>query len=180
MAGGRPRRYAEALFEIAKGRGALDAWRDGLHVALQQLGDERVLHELSNPELQYEQVRQALQRTLGDKVAPEVMNLLLLLLRRQHLPLLPRIVQRYDELVNRERRIETAAVQTAVPLTPQELELLERRLAERRHASSVILQQHVDPAMLGGIVIRIGDTLLDGSVGARLAGLRQALLRERA
>lgn len=178
MAGARPRRYAEALFDLAKERGTLDEWRHDLRAAVEQLGSEQVLHQLSNPELQYDQVRAALQSALGPRIAPEVLNLLLLLVRRQHLLILPQVADRYDELVDRERHIEKATVRTAVPLTAPELELLQSRLAVRRHASKVLLQQEVDPAMVGGVIIRIGDTLMDGSVDARLASMRQALLRK--
>ena len=177
-AAARPRRYAEALFDLARERGALDQWRDDLNRAVDQLGSEQVLHQLSNPELQLDRVRTSLQATLGGTVAPEILNLLLLLVRRQQLLFLPRIAARYEELLNRERHVEKATVRTAVPLTAPELEELQRRLATSRHASAVLLEQQVDPAMVGGIIIRIGDTLLDGSVDARLATLRQALLHQ--
>jgi F-type H+-transporting ATPase subunit delta len=179
MASARPRRYAEALFEIAKERGALDAWAGDLHAALERLGSEQVLHQFGNPELQPAQVRDALQQLLGSTGAPEIRNLLTLLIHRRQLGQLPAVVQRYEELVNQERHIETATVSTAVPLSADEVALIQRRLAERRHASAIVINQQVDPSMVGGIVVRIGDTLLDGSVGARLATLRQSLLRER-
>jgi F-type H+-transporting ATPase subunit delta len=178
MASARPRRYAEALFEIAKERGTLDAWGRDLHAALERLGGEQVLHQFGNPELQPEQVQAALQQLLGTAGAPEVRNLLVLLIHHRQLGQLPAVVRRYDDLVNQERHIETATVTTAVPLAANEVALIQRRLAERRHASAIVIEQRVDPDMVGGIVVRIGDTLLDGSVGARLATLRQALLRE--
>jgi F-type H+-transporting ATPase subunit delta len=179
MASARPRRYAEALFEIARERGALDAWGQDLHAALERLGSEQVLHRFGNPELQHSQVHEALQQLLGAAGAPEVRNLLMLLIHRRQLGQLPAVVKRYDDLVNQERHVETATVTTAVPLAASEVALIQRRLAEQRHASAIIIEQQVDPRMVGGIVVRIGDTLLDGSVGARLATLRQALLRER-
>ncbi len=180
MAGAaRPRRYAEALFQLARERDTLDRWGNDLNTAVSRLGSDQTLHRLGNPDLKFEQVRAALEAVLAKEVAPEVLNLLFLLVRRQQLLLLPRIAERYRELVNRERHIETAIVQSAVPLSREELDNLQVRLAERLQASSVILDQRVDPAMLGGLIIRIGDTLLDGSVDARLTTLRHLLLRER-
>jgi F-type H+-transporting ATPase subunit delta len=179
MASARPRRYAEALFTIAKERGALDAWAQDLHAALERLGSEQVLHQFGNPELTPDQVRAALDRLLGTTGAPEVRNLLVLLIRHRQLGQLAAVADRFDDLVNRERHIERATVYTAVPLAADELALIQRRLTEQRHARSIIIDQQVDAGMVGGIVIRIGDTLLDGSVDARLATLRQALLQER-
>lgn len=180
MAGSaRPRRYAEALFELAKERGALDRWQRDLATAVQRLGDETVLHRLSNPELRAEQAQAALQAVLGGQVAPEVFNLLMLLVRRQQLLYLPRIAAYYEELLNKERHIERAIVRSAVPLTPDEVTALQQRLAQRTHASAVQLDQQVDPSMVGGLIIRIGDILLDSSVNARLATLRHALLGRR-
>ncbi|MGI8914124.1 MAG: ATP synthase F1 subunit delta [Chloroflexota bacterium] len=179
MAPARPRRYAEALFEIAKERGALDAWAQDLHAALGKLDNEQMVHQFGNPELQPDQVQAALQQVLGSAGAPEIRNLLTLLIHRRQLAQLPAVVNGYEDLVNQERHIEKATVRTAVPLAATEVELIQRRLAEQRHASAIIIEQQVDPGMVGGIVVRIGDTLLDGSVDARLATLRQALLRER-
>ncbi|HEY8744716.1 MAG TPA: ATP synthase F1 subunit delta, partial [Chloroflexota bacterium] len=99
--------------------------------------------------------------------------------QRRQLGQLPEVAARYEDLVNRERHIEKATVRTAVPLSAAEVTLIQQRLAAQRHASAIIIDQQVDPSMVGGIVVRIGDTLLDGSVDARLATLRQALLRER-
>lgn len=179
MASARPRRYAEALFAIAGERGTLDEWRQDLNTAVDRLGSEQTLHLFLNPELGYEQAQAVIERVLGSETVPEVVNLLMLLVRRQQLGQLAAVAARFDELVNQARRIEKATVRTAVPLTAPELEFIQQRLAQRRQASSIILEQQVDPGMVGGIVVRIGDTLLDGSVDARLATLRQALLRER-
>jgi F-type H+-transporting ATPase subunit delta len=179
MAGARPRRYAEALFEIAQERGALDVWRADLNAAVGRLSSEQVVHQFANPELRPEQVHLALQHLLGTARVPEIRNLLTLLIHRRQLRQLPAVMARYEELLNRERHIETATVRTAVPLSAPELELIQTRLAVRRHASQVIIEQQVDPSMVGGIVVRIGDAVLDGSVEARLGTLRQALLRER-
>jgi F-type H+-transporting ATPase subunit delta len=179
MASARPRRYAEALFAIANERGVLDAWDQDLHVALDGLSNEQVVHQFANPELRPAQVQAALEQLLGSAGAPEVRNLLTLLIHRRQLSQLAEVVARYEDLVNRERHVEKAIVRTAVPLAAAELELIQRRLAEVRHASAVIIEQRVDPSMVGGIIVRIGDTLLDGSVDARLETLRQALLRER-
>jgi len=179
MASARPRRYAEALFEIANERGTLDDWLQDLRLAVEQLGSDQVMHQFGNPELRPEQVQAALQHLLGSAGAPEIRNLLTLLIQRRQLGQLPEVAARYEDLVNRERHIEKATVRTAVPLSAAEVTLIQQRLAAQRHASAIIIDQQVDPSMVGGIVVRIGDTLLDGSVDARLETLRQALLRER-
>ena len=179
MASARPRRYAEALFEIASERGVLDAWAQDLHAAQDGLSNEQVVHQFANPELHPAQVHAALEQLLGSAGAPEIRNLLTLLIHRRQLGQLPEVVARYEDLVNQERHVEKATIRTAVPLSAAELALIQRRLAELRHASAVTIDQQVDPSMVGGIVVRIGDILLDGSVDARLATLRQALLRER-
>jgi F-type H+-transporting ATPase subunit delta len=142
------------------------------------LSNEQVVHQFANPELRPAQVQAALDQSLGSAGAPEIRNLLTLLIHRRQLGQLPQVVARYEDLVNRERHVEQATVRTAVPLSASELALIQRRLADLRHASAVKIEQRVDPTMVGGIVVRIGDVLLDGSVDARLTTLRQALLRE--
>ncbi|MCL4543158.1 MAG: F0F1 ATP synthase subunit delta [Chloroflexi bacterium] len=176
---GRPRRYAEALFQLAKQRDTIEAWGRGLDRAAQLLDDEHVLLELSNPELDQDQVKALLPRLLGIDVAPEVVNMVGLLIRRQHLGILRRISELYRDLRDREQNVRRAVVRSAVPLSAEELAQLEQRLTERTKASAVLVEQVVDPKMVGGLVVRVGDLLIDDSINARLDALRTSLLRSR-
>lgn len=174
---GRPRRYAEALFQLAKERNAVASWNQQLVQAAQLLSDDRVAVQLSNPEIDPAQVRAALSQLLAPDVGPEVLNLLMILVRHQRLHTLKRVAEIYQELIEREKNVRTAIVRTALPLTSEEITRLQEKLMERTHASSVNLEQEIDPSMVGGLIVRVGDLLIDGSINTRLAELREALSR---
>ncbi|MCL5947135.1 MAG: ATP synthase F1 subunit delta [Chloroflexi bacterium] len=174
---GHPRRYAEALFQLAKERDSVASWSRQLTRAAQLLDDDQVIIQLSNPEIDPIQVRAVLSQVLAPDDDPEILNLLMVLVRHRRLHIVGRIAELLVELGEREKNVRSATVRTPVPLAPGELGRLRENLLEHTHASSINLTQEVDPSMIGGLTIRIGDLLIDGSIDARLAELREALSR---
>ena len=169
------RRYAEAAFDIATRDGAVVAWRDQLQRARDALGDERVARALHNAGVPLEERQDLVERLIADIVDRRVVNLVGLLLRRGRIELLPRLVDEFVRLHNEQRGIVTAEVTSAAPLTPSEVDALTARLQERT-GGRVELQFRTDPGLLGGLTVRVGDELMDGSVRGRLERLRNQLL----
>jgi F-type H+-transporting ATPase subunit delta len=149
-----------------------------LRIAVQRLSDQSLAHALSNPEMPQAQAQAALAELLGETMTPQIRNLVNILLGRQQNAVLPRILERFEELVNRDRHIVRASVRSAVALSPEELTSLQAAIVRRSSALGVVLDQQVEPAIGGGLIVRIGDVLLDGSVDARLAALRRSLLAQ--
>jgi F-type H+-transporting ATPase subunit delta len=102
------------------------------------------------------------------------MNLLRILVSRQRMHLLPNIVREFEALELEARGIAEADVTVARSVGEAEQEVIARRLSEIT-GKQVHVQVHVDPGILGGIVVRIGDQLIDSSVAGRLQRLRQRL-----
>jgi len=103
-----------------------------------------------------------------------VLNLLFLLAERQRLSLLPRIVESYQEMYNKAKGIVVAEVTTAVPLDAARKQQVANRLSELT-GKTIELRTKEDPRILGGMITRIGDQLIDGSVSARLSELADRL-----
>ena len=99
-----------------------------------------------------------------------------LLASRNALGLYPRIVAEYQGLVDAHNNRERAEVVTAVPLEDQQRERVMQRLA-RLLNKEVVLTTRVDPQVLGGLLARVGDRLIDGSTKGKLLGLRRSLLQ---
>src|SRR5207248_9619966 len=112
------------------------------------------------------------QMTTAD--APGIKALVQTLLERERLALLPAIVRSYHDLLDVRDRIEKAVITTAIEVTPAERRELVARL-ERESGKRLRATFVVDPALQGGLVVRIGDHQIDGSVRTRLAALRQQL-----
>jgi F-type H+-transporting ATPase subunit delta len=174
-AGTAARRYAEAAFELADRDKALDRWRDDLRIAAALVGDLRVEHVLTNPMVPLTEREALVGRLLQKRVSAAVLNLVRLLTRRSTLSLLPAIANEYQRLLNLRRGIVSAIVTSATPLTKTEDAAIRARVATMTGAT-VEVETTVDPALIGGLTVRIGDRLIDASVRGRLERLREQLL----
>jgi F-type H+-transporting ATPase subunit delta len=168
-------RYADAAFQIAERDGKAPEWLKELDRAAALASNERAERILDNPSLPLEKRRELLEAALGKDTPPPLSNLLLLLLRRGRIDLLPRVAAAFRELVNRKAGIIPALVTSATELSAQDLRALEQRL-EQLTGGTVDLEVQVDPSLLGGISVRVGDRLIDGSVRGRLERLRSQVV----
>jgi len=165
------RRYAEAAFEIAERDDSMEAWLAALAIADERLSDPEVMHLLANPTVPADSRVEALGRILGDDVSGPPRNLLALLVRRGRFELLPAVIREFLRLHRLRAGIVEATVTSASALDAKEIEALQQRLAAMTQGR-IELHQEVDPALLGGVQVRVGDRLIDGSVRGRLARLR--------
>lgn len=167
------RRYAEAAFEIGRDDGTLDAWERDLERLRSVLADEELRSLAEHPAVPYAEKERVLRRVVGD-VSPEAMNLVLLMIRRGRPGAIDKMVERFGELVRRERGIALAEVRTALPLDDEQREQVIARLRELTD-SKIEINEVVDESLIGGISVRIGDRLYDASVRTRLERLRARL-----
>jgi F-type H+-transporting ATPase subunit delta len=177
MGGSVSRRYARALFSIGVDRGSFEQLGRELDaVADLWTGSAELRQALENPVFKGTEKRAVLQGLLP-RVAPtrDVQKLVLLLLERRRLPAVPAIARAYREMADLHTGRVRAHVTSAQPLGPSDLERV-RQSIERRTGKKVILEAAVDPALIGGLVARVGDLVLDGSVRTQLGTLRDRLL----
>jgi F-type H+-transporting ATPase subunit delta len=168
------RRYAEAAFEIALRDGTVETWRRELDAAAGILGDPTVLRALENPAISLE-TRRTLTAPLEGAVSRQVFNLILLMVRRGRIEALPRVAADFRRLDDLRNHVTTAIATSATPLKPAEVSALTSRL-EQMTGGRVELDLQVDPSLLGGLSVRVGDRLIDGSVRGRLDRLRNQLV----
>jgi len=168
------RRYARAVFEIALEKKELDRWQSDLSKMASLVKDADIMQMLENPKIKFEDKARLLSESLTD-INPLALNLLYLLITRGGLGILGGITSEYQRLFDSYRGIEQAEVITAVPLMDKEKQTLERQL-EAVVGKDVALKPEVDPSLLGGIVVKIGGKLLDGSTRSRLSDLKRELV----
>jgi F-type H+-transporting ATPase subunit delta len=168
------RRYAEAAFEVAMRDGTVERWRSELEAAAAVISDPRAIGALANPAVSIDQ-RTAAVTGLLRGVSDQVQNLVRLLLKRGRIEQLPKVAAEFRRLDDRRQGITNAIVTSAAPLTQDELRALTQRL-EQQTGGRIALDVQVDPSLLGGLVVRVGDRLIDGSVRGRLERLRNQLV----
>ena len=167
------RRYAEAAHLLSKEGGNPDEWAAGLAAMGMLFGDTDGYRFLSNRRVRVDQKRELIEKALA--AGPQnVVNLALLLLRRGRTALGPQIAQAYREIIDRERGVSHALVTSAVELNAGELKDVQTRLSEIA-GGTVMVRAEVDESIIGGLVVRIGDRLIDGSTRSRLVALKQQL-----
>jgi F-type H+-transporting ATPase subunit delta len=166
--------------QVANQSGDYDTWLNGLaeFARILQMPSARVI--FTSPAIPATQKRAALGRLLPN-LPPLVRNFLYILADRDRLGQVPDIREAMIERVNEQRGVITADVTTAIPLDPD----LERTVAQRLGAylkhdpQRITIRTRVDPSIIGGVVARIGDTLIDDSVRGRIQRLRRTLARTR-
>lgn len=167
------RRYAQAVFEIAREQGQIERWREDLRALSDVLSVPEVQTFLAAPRVPLSEKRAILERNLS-AVSPLARNLALLLVRRGRVEQVRDILRFYEELANAERGVTSAEVITAVPLDPTQ-EARVRQMLQRQVKGELKLSVHVDPSIVGGIITRVGDQVLDGSTRTRLREMRERL-----
>ena len=167
------RRYAEAAFQVARESDALDRWQADLAVLDEALAVPELRALIEHPAVTFADKERILRRAVAD-VGAEPLNLVLLMIRRGRPGAIPATRRHFEELVRRQRGIARAEIRSALPLDKQDRAELERTLA-RLAGREVELTELVDPSLIGGISVRIGDRLYDASIRSRLERLRARL-----
>jgi len=167
------RRFAQAAFEIALEKGELDRWRSDLKELAEAVKLPELFAFLESPKVHFQDKAKLLAQRL-EGINPLVVNLAYLLTVRNRLGLAAQIVEEYERLVDAHRGIKHAVVTTAVPLTPEDQQKLSQALAQLI-GGQVVVESQVDPNIVGGLVARIDDKLLDGSTRSKLESLKQNL-----
>ncbi|HEX7363873.1 MAG TPA: ATP synthase F1 subunit delta [Dehalococcoidia bacterium] len=171
------KRYAQAIFEIALEGNKLKEWQSNLTKVVKLTQDEEFDGLAENPKVPFDLKEKLVEEKLG-KTSPMLLNLVYLLISKGKLRMAGQISEEYDRLLNEHYGIKTAEVTTAVQLDSTEAEKLEKQL-ESLVGKKVTMKLKVNPAILGGFIARIDDSMIDGSIRNRLETLKKRLAETR-
>jgi F-type H+-transporting ATPase subunit delta len=178
VASSAAKRYAQAVFSLGKEQGTLDAWGDDLAMLSRIVADDRIATYLTNPSVAAERRIEAFETSLNTNVQPEARNLARMLVERNRTMLIPDIREMFDAQLRAERGIAVANVTTAEQLNDAEQDVIRQKL-ETMTGQKVELAMEIDPDIIGGVIIRIGDQVIDGSVRNKLEKMRSRLMAGR-
>lgn len=170
------RRYAAAIFDLAQKQHTIDRTLEDVQEIAQVFANRKLAFLLQEPRISAKRKEDAIRQALANKVLPTSLNLALLVVQRELVEAMPNIARELEQLVLNYKNEAKAEVTTAAPLDDEELAQVKQAL-ENLTGKTILMNTKVRPEILGGVIARVGDELIDGSVRYRLSVLRQQLLR---
>ena len=170
------RRYAQAIFEIAREQDRLDQWEGELEFVEGVLADVEFKAFLKHADVPVWDKMRAIETVMAE-LSPLVRNMVSLLVTKGLVDTVGDLRSAYVGLLDQHRGRQRVQVTTAEPLEPEELERI-TQFVSRLVKREVVVSTDTDDTILGGVVIQIGDRLLDGSVRSRLDALRNRMHSE--
>ncbi|NMG47708.1 F0F1 ATP synthase subunit delta [Azoarcus communis] len=167
------RPYADAAFELARGAGALGPWSDALDRLAAVAADPDMLACFSDPKLSADQINKLVLEVSGT-LSAEQQNFVRVLVESERLQVLPEIRDLFVALKNEHEGVLEAEIASAFPLDDATLASLKADL-EARFKSKLDVTVSIDPELIGGVRIAIGDEVIDASVRGKLANMAAAL-----
>ncbi len=169
------RRYAEAFFSIAQEAGKIDEYQDELGKIVQTIEDIPDLKAyFAHPLLPAKEKKEIAKQVFGSAVSPLALNFLLLILDKKRQDYLGLINKEYVDMADLSRNITKAELISAMPISDEDLNTLSDNLS-RSSGTTVQLRVSVDPSIIGGLKIRLGDKVIDASIAKKLEMLKRSL-----
>lgn len=168
-------RYARAIFEVAEAEKKIDDWSDRVRLIERVLTIPEVRQVFDNPTVSREQLDKAVGALDLPQLGGEGLNLLKLIVEARRVDLVGEIARAYEALADEAAGRVRATVTTAVELSSKDRDGLRDDLS-RSLGKDVRLEARVDPDILGGLVLQVGDQLTDASVAGRLQQLRRQVI----
>jgi len=170
------RPYAEALFKASLEKNALARVADGLAFVAAAERDPQMRSALSNPKVSAQQKKDLLAAVMGDRASAELANMLSILVDNHREVLVGSIAEQFEQLKNEHEKVVRARITSAQPLSDAQRSEIVGAL-ERRYGKKVEAELDVDPDLLGGARVQVGDQVINASVRDALAQMAAALSR---
>ncbi len=173
---GVAKRYAQAVFDLAAESGTQEQWQADLTTLANAVSDPVGGEFLTSPNVSDQDKRAVIGRLLPGDERRYARNLASMLVQRRRFDVVPELLDVYGDLLLEAQGIAIADVTTAVDLTPAEREQVRTQL-QQIVGKQIELRTTTDPSLIGGLVARIGDRLIDASVTSQLQQMRASLAR---
>ncbi len=170
------KRYAEALFQLGIEKAVLDQFREEMLTVKEVFQQNKELYTfLTHPRIRQEDKKKVVEVPFQG-LHKDIVSTLNLLVERHRVETIPAIIDHFIQLVNDAKGIAEATVYSVRELTDKERSELEFSFAKRFNRSAINLHNIVDPKMIGGIKIRVGNTIYDGSISGKLRRLERNIV----
>ncbi|MCT4661753.1 MAG: F0F1 ATP synthase subunit delta [Tissierellales bacterium] len=170
------KRYAVAFYDLAKEENALDKWYEELSVIVKSFYDEKeFMTMMASPQLNTQEKKDLVKNILEGKADNSVLNLIELLIDKGRFGIFDDVFAEFEVLYLEEKNILHAKAYSVVPLTEDKLTQL-KNVLENKLNKKIEIENEIQKDLVGGVMLKIGDKIIDGSIKRRLELLRDELL----
>ena len=170
--------YGDALFELALEEGKLDLLADEVKAVSEIISDNGDLTKLMNhPQIDKEEKVKIIENIFKNRISDELLGLMVMIIEKNHYKHLVSVFDHFTECVKEYKNIGTAYITSAVELSDEQKQAIEKRLLDTTRYVEIEMKFDVDAALIGGMKIRIGDRVVDSSVSSRLERLTRDLTK---
>lgn len=171
------RRYAEAFFSIAREKESIDKYQQELEMVIKTIKDTENLEEyFGHLLIPVQDKRDIASKIFSGHISSETLNFLMLVLDKRRQNYLAVILDEYKDMADEVKNITKAQLVSAQEVSEAEVQILAEKLSAST-GKQVQLEQMVDPSLLGGIKLRIGDQIMDGTIAKKLEMLKLQLMQ---
>lgn len=170
------KRYAEALIRMSSSQNLLDNFQKDLEVIESSMTENKDLRKfLSNPSLSNKKKRDALEKIFGEAVQKDTVNFLKILIDKGRMKNFSGILEQYKQLADEIRMCLNVKIISAEILPDDQLKKIGEKFRAQYGSKDVKVNQIVDASIIGGIIVKVGDKMMDGSVKGKLDGMLNAI-----
>jgi F-type H+-transporting ATPase subunit delta len=172
------KRYAEALIGVAEQSGGIDDYQQELQVIVELFNSQQEFKLfLLNPEIKTDVKKTMITNVFGGRAKKELVNFLALLLDKGRIRNLPGILVEYVKVADRLRNTLNMTIISAAPLDDMQISSILEKYKRLYHATGTKINMEIDKNLIGGVKVRIGDKVVDGTITGRLESLKEILLK---
>lgn len=170
--------YGNALFELALEEGKIDGLYEEVQTLIQLLNDNiDLIKILEHPRIDKDEKKKIIEDTFGNRVSDEITGLMVMVVEKEHISNILDILNYFIKLVKKQKNIGVASVTSAVDLSDSQKAAIEQKLIETTAYDTMEIEYSVDKSLIGGLVIRIEDRVVDSSIKTKLEKLSKTLAK---
>ena len=168
--------YGNALFELALEEGKIDGLYEEVQTLIQLLNENiDLIKILEHPRIDKDEKKKIIEDTFGNRVSDEITGLMVMVVEKEHISNILDILNYFIKLVKKQKNIGVASVTSAVDLSDSQKAAIEQKLIETTAYDTMEIEYSVDKSLIGGLVIRIEDRVVDSSIKTKLDKLSKTL-----
>lgn len=171
------RRYALALYEVAEKKGKVDEYIQDLKDILKLIKENDYLQEvIKHPRISTLKKKEIFKTIFSGKISDDVLSFLLVLIDKDRILYLDKKITEMEKIKLEKSNIMIAEVKSALPLTGEEKENI-KNLLRKKYSKDIIIKDSIDKSVIGGVYIKIGDDIIDGTLKNKLNMMKELILK---